>query len=999
MELKDRGTDLAPVDRVSAAAEAIADGQPPDWTSLESASGAAEEEALLADLRIISTIAEVHAAQSAAPVGDTERAQTTPVEWGPLVIRQKIGHGRFGDVYRAWDRRLDREVALKLLQRRDHASADDAAIIEEGRLMARVRHPSVITIYGAERIAGRTGLWMDLVDGMTLEQELAERGALPADEVVSIGATLADALRAVHRAGLLHRDIKTSNVLRDPERGVLLGDFGTGLEVTDEQAGEGPRDLAGTPLYIAPEVLDGQAATVRSDVYSLGVLLFRLATGSFPVQGRSLGEVRLAHRRGSRTPLRDLAPGLPAALSGVIQRATAPRAVDRFEDAEAMLAALEACRAVRPVTSPWRRLAAIAAVGAVALVMVWFALSSGQTAVVFSERDWLLVAAFRNQTGDPLLNDTLEALLERELRDSSFVNVVPRGRVNDALMLMRRPTDTRLDETVAREVALRDGGIRLLAAGTVGPAEPGYMLTVNVVDPATSTVVAITTDRAASVDEMPGAIRRIAIELRRHLNEATTSIQGSQLALRKVTTPSFVALHQYSQAALNWDQLDSLVAPSQPLAAMEALLYAALENDPGFASAHILLAMTLERSRPREPRWDEILAHADRALSLSGGTRESERLFIAATNYRLHGLASDEPVARQALYEQAIDTYEELLASEPDYGWAYGALDRVYLATNRPADRIRTFLRLGEVRPNAVVWRAEAAHVAFTTGDLGAAKTLANGAPALLPESELERNPLRVSWMKLLPAHLAWLDDDPAGALRATDEVAADLPSAPAGARYQFGSQVLHMYLTLGRLRQAEDVLQWLPETPHPARFRGRSLLAAERGNGAELRDLLAQARYEERQIVPSRLLEAGLTDDWRRWRASFGGPVPIQDGLFALSEGRIDDAIRILGDIPDAEPNYNVYVPARRALAGALRSTGDLNGAIAVLERTSAEPRWRSSTSWSLGFVWMKMRADLAELYREAGRFDEAEAIEAHLGQLLAVADEDHPLKLRLAR
>jgi serine/threonine protein kinase len=998
MDTQDDGRGVPPRDTIAAVADAIADGRTPDWSSLESTAGSGRERAVLSDLRVIAAVAQAHAAEfderrDAHPAA----ADGSPHQWGNFVIREKIGHGRFGDVYRAWDPHLDRDVALKLLQRRERASADDEAIIEEGRLMARVRHPSVVTIHGARRIDGRTGLWMDLVDGMTLEQELAERGAFPAAEVVSTGVTLCEAVSAVHRAGLLHRDIKTSNVLRDPQRGVLLGDFGTGLEIADEQAGDSPRDLAGTPLYIAPEVLDGEPATVGSDIYSLGVLLFRLATGSFPVPGRTLQEVRLAHRRGHRTPVRDLAAGVPPALAGVIERALAPRAADRFEDADAMLGALEACRAARPVTSSWRRPVAIVAAGVAALATLWFALSSRQPSATFNERDWLLVAAFRNRTADPLLSDTLDALLGRELRSSSFVNVVPRERVNDTLMLMRRETDTRLDESVAREVALRDGGIRLLVAGDVTPAEPGYVLTVDLVDPTSSTTMAIITDRAATVDELPDAVRRIAIRLRERLNETATSIQNSRMALQRVTTPSLVALQQYSQAALLWDQLDSLVATAQPLAAMDNLLGGALAVDPAFASAHILLAMTLERSSPRAPRWDEILSHADRALALSGSVPGGERLFIAATNYRLHALASDEPVARQALYQQAIDTYEELLTSEPDYAWAYAGLDRVYFETNRPADRIRNFLRLGEIRPNGVVWRAEAAHLAFSSGDLDGAKTLAGAAPRFVPQRELERNPVRVSWLKLFPAQLAWLEDDPARALRATDEVAADLPGSPAEARWQFGSQVLYMYLTLGRLRQAEETIQWLPETPYPARFQSRAVIADEWGDRAKLHDLIAQARDEDRKTVPSFLLASGFVDDWRRWRSSVPRPIPLQDALFALSEGRLDDAIATLGDIPDTEPNYMTYIQARRALAGAWWSKGDPDRAVAVLERTSAEPRWRSSTNWSLGFVWMKMRADLAELYRHAGRTDDAHAVEAHLRQLLAVADEDHPIKVRL--
>jgi serine/threonine-protein kinase len=154
-----------------------------------------------------------------------------------------------------------------------------------------------VTVYGAERIDRRVGLWMELVEGRTLEQLLGDGRVFTPAEVAAIGIQVSSAAAAVHAAGVLHRDIKAQNVmLADDGRAVLM-DFGTGRELSDAAAA----DLAGTPLYLAPEVLDGGAPTVRSDIYSLGVLLFRLLTRSFPVSGTSLGDLRLAHVQSERT--------------------------------------------------------------------------------------------------------------------------------------------------------------------------------------------------------------------------------------------------------------------------------------------------------------------------------------------------------------------------------------------------------------------------------------------------------------------------------------------------------------------------------------------------------------------------------------------------------------------------------------------------------------------------------------------------------------------------
>lgn len=341
-----------PADLVGDLAAAVADGMPVDW---DREGEAATSDALrehLASLRLVARIAELHgsAAWADRSIGPPESG--TPAEvrghgaagdtWGSLRLLELIGHGTFGEVYRAWDPRLEREVALKLLRVATSGTAAagaalDALVVHEARLMARVRHPGVATIFGADHVDGRTGLWMELVRGHTLEDELTQDGPLPAHAVARCGEAIADALGAVHRAALLHRDVKTQNVMRDHDGRLVLTDFGTGLE--HGTAGR-PGPLAGTPLYLAPELLQGEAPTPRSDLYSLGVVLFRLATGEYPVPGRTLPEVRSAHARGLRRTLASLRPDLPAWLVGPIDRALAIDPRDRFPDARAMRNAL-----------------------------------------------------------------------------------------------------------------------------------------------------------------------------------------------------------------------------------------------------------------------------------------------------------------------------------------------------------------------------------------------------------------------------------------------------------------------------------------------------------------------------------------------------------------------------------------------------------------------------------------------------------------------------------
>src|SRR5262249_49646502 len=162
---------------------------------------------------------------------------------------------------------------------------------------------NVVTVLGAERHDSRVGLWMEFIRGRTLEDILREQGPSGEREAALIGLDLCRALAAVHRAGIVHRDIKAGNVMREEGGRIVLMDFGAGLEVGKDRAGKA--SLVGTPLYMAPEILRGEASTVRSDLYSLGVVMYHLVTARYPLSAGSFQRLREAHQRGEARHLRD----------------------------------------------------------------------------------------------------------------------------------------------------------------------------------------------------------------------------------------------------------------------------------------------------------------------------------------------------------------------------------------------------------------------------------------------------------------------------------------------------------------------------------------------------------------------------------------------------------------------------------------------------------------------------------------------------------------------
>lgn len=371
----DRGPrDGSRTDGADDLAGAILDGSRVDWTRADTEPGL--DSATVGALRDLERIAGFNRElQLTVAVPETTHAGvgSQATRWGDLTLLERIGSGARGEVWRAWDFTLERDVALKFLQPGGHPAGIDArtALLNEARALARVRHPGVVSVHGIAEHDGRVGMWMEYLRGATLAQEIERRGALTAPEVARIGSDLASALQVVHDAGLVHRDIKPANIIVEADGHSVLTDFGLGMR--PELDDRGDRRSSGTPIFMSPEVLAGEGATPQSDLYALGVTLLWALTGRPPFAAETLAELKKESSRGPVAALEAIRRNHPRGLVQAIEWAIQPSAAARPRNASDLAARLQLALEEIRVTERRRRrskaaLLALAVLGTAAIV-------------------------------------------------------------------------------------------------------------------------------------------------------------------------------------------------------------------------------------------------------------------------------------------------------------------------------------------------------------------------------------------------------------------------------------------------------------------------------------------------------------------------------------------------------------------------------------------------------------------------------------------------------
>jgi tetratricopeptide (TPR) repeat protein len=644
-----------------------------------------------------------------------------------------------------------------------------------------------------------------------------------------------------------------------------------------------------------------------------------------------------------------------------------------------------------PVFPKKTRRAAIFSIGlflALLAATAWLS-SRSQPSLPFKARDWVLVASFENRTGRPIFDGTLEAALERELRNSRYVNVVPRERINDALRLMRKPEGTRVDAALGREICLRDGHIRALVTGRIENFNSKFLLSANVLDPVRGTTVASVAEEAGGEGKALVAIRRASDRLRKALGEALPEI-GSEGPLAKVTTRSLRALQLYTQA--------EPLGMTKPRAAQE-LLRQAVAEDPEFAAGHMALAEAIfSEMAPSTGAAAAALPEAESAFRFSEFATDWERYGIRGAYYDLTGNT-----------EKAAAAYEALLALHPDDVGALNDLVPIYGRLGRKAESVRCALRRADLTPNDFRNQILA---------LGRARSIgANPDPywrrarALISDDVLDRVPEQAVYAEMFPVNRLWSGGHIANAASEMERIWKELEPKPLARRDKGLQAIASYFLTMGKLRLAENVYERISDPP--TRLRGLAMVSYYRGDERSLDEHLKAAVSQPAAIpfwtptgVPPAdpvlgvlLARAGMLADADRIvareknRESVRGFVEALEGELALARGKRSEAIRLLKICcdPGVDGPGPYWVYGRESLASALDSEGRSEEAIRVLEQACRGTTPWGMSNWNLdGPGLYAIRAQLARIYRRVGRETDARKLEEELSNLLSQADAD---------
>jgi eukaryotic-like serine/threonine-protein kinase len=943
-------------------------------------------------------------------VGATETIQTAARELttgstfaGRYQVIEELGRGGMGRVYKVYDTKTREKIALKLLK--PEISSDADAIERFGnelRLARKVSHRNVCRMYDLGDDRGTHYITMEYVSGEDLKSMIRMSGSLSLGMLLSVGRQAADGLAEAHGLGVVHRDLKPQNIMIDRSGSAKIMDFGIARSVR-EKGMTGPSVMIGTPEYMSPEQSEAKEVDHRSDIYSLGVILYEMATSRVPFEGETALSVAMKHKGEKPKDPGHLNPGIPADLGGVILKCLEKDKSIRYQSAADLRAELERIEKGLPTTErvvSARKsftskeitvkfslkklvLPILAAVVVPATALFVWRLIPKQISVSAPKiENSVAVISFENQTGDKsydYLQKAIPNLLITNLERSGNLYVATWERMRDLLKQLEKDNVESITADLGFELS-RVEGIKTVALGTYTKAGEMFVTDVKLLDAETKRLLKSASSRGEGVDSiLRTQIDELSGEIVKGIGLAPEREAAGQRAVAEVTTSSMEAYHYYLKG---YEEQAQYLYPE----ALESFKKA-VNIDPAFAKAYQGLSAAYENM------WETRASHEamEKAMALSRRATEKERLYIEAdyaayieqdreksirilkellNKYPKEKYAYGYMADQYGFYEseKAAEVLQRALAVDPNYAMAVNTLGLHYRYQGEFRKALELFNKYASVSPEKADPLDSLANLFFREGKLEDAEAKFKEALSMRPD---------FVWATLALHYIAALKEDYSEAVRLLDGLISGMSGEANG---WFFAGIPKGYLRI-----------WLGSREKAAREFDVILEIADRLGNTEMAALINLVKawffYDQGELELSR-------DSYKKFETYFGHGMPARYywyvtgnkprqafssfyyGLLELKEGRIPSAKSRLEEMRSFLPKDKIEKdPDYFCLRGEiLLAEGKAREAIALLK--SAPPKVLISLSYGPTMVVYNLpflQDALARAYEQAGERDKA--------------------------
>ncbi len=614
---------------------------------------------------------------------------STGARLGRYEILAAIGKGGMGEVYRARDTRLNRDVAVKVLPQAFATESERERFQREARAASALSHPNICAVYDVGEALDHPFLVMELLTGRTLREHI---GAKPLDISAALALSLevVDALDAAHGKGIIHRDIKPANIFVSERGHAKVLDFGLAQQTwpEDTQAETAkrltqPGSAVGTIAYMAPEQARGQTLDARSDLWSFGVVLYEMVTGSRPFDGPTAPIVFDALLNKAPQPVSERNPKVPAELERIIGKLLEKDRARRYPSAAVLRDDLGLLQTrPSPVAASRKRNPlskyGIAAVAGLVLAAggVFFSRQRTQ-AKPLTDKDVLVLADFVNTTGDPVFDGTLRQALAIQLEQSPFLKIMDDEQVRQDLRLMSLSPGTRITNPIAHDICVRDAAAATIG-GSIDSLGKSYVVTLQAIACQGGATLAREQIQADDKAHVLNAVGTAATAMRAKLGESLGSIQKLNRPLEQATTGSLEALQTYTAGFAELSQGRFLAAVP--------LFKRAIALDPNFAMAYQRLSTAFSNAGDAGLEAE----YKSKAFALIDRVSEHERHTIAAGYYRSTGEL-----------DKTMDALRAGIGSYPRIWGFHNGLSADHMNLGQFEEGLKEGLAAAQLQPNA----------------------------------------------------------------------------------------------------------------------------------------------------------------------------------------------------------------------------------------------------------------------------------------------------------